>query len=95
MNNTATFQQRGEIPVVSDAPHTDGNTDDADNHQGYEHQDPLIQTAMETFYSSLSHLVSPGVEVVSRQELEHKEQQMHSETNQHGLVLKVLLIVES
>ena len=34
-------ERETELPVMSDTPHTDGDTDDADNHQWYEDQDPL------------------------------------------------------
>ena len=37
----STEQLQLKRPVMSDTPHTDGNTDDADDHQWYEHQDPL------------------------------------------------------
>ena len=35
--------------------------------------------------------MSPGVQVIRGQELEHEEQQMYGEGDQHGLVLSVLL----
>ena len=37
----STEQLQLKRPVMSDTPHTDGNTDDADDHQWYENQDPL------------------------------------------------------
>ena len=36
-----TEQLQLKCPVMSDTPHTDGNADDADHHQGDEYQDPL------------------------------------------------------
>ena len=35
--------------------------------------------------------MSPGIEVVRGEELEHEEQEVNGERDQHGLVLGVLL----
>jgi len=76
VDSTEQFQLKRS--VMSHTPHTDGNTQDTDNHQGDEHKDPLV---------------SPGVQVIRGQELEHEEQQVNSEGDKHGLVLGVLLCV--
>ena len=39
VDSTEELQFKG--PVMPDTPDTDGNTEDADHHQWYEHQDPL------------------------------------------------------
>ena len=39
----------------------------------------------------MRHLVSPSVQVIRGQELEHEQQQVDGERDQHGLVLGVLL----
>ena len=37
----STEQLELKCPVMSDTPHTDGDTEDTNHHQGDEHQDPL------------------------------------------------------
>ena len=39
--------------------------------------------------------MSPGVEVVGCEELEHEEEQVDSQTDEHCLVLEVFFIVQS
>ena len=39
----------------------------------------------------MRHLVSPGVQVIRGEQLEHEQQQVDGERDQHGLVLGVLL----
>ena len=65
---------------MSDTPDTNGDGDDANEYQWHEDQDPVV---------------SLGVEVVSHQQLEHQQQQMGGQTDQHGLVVDVFLGVQT
>ena len=54
-----------KCPVMSDTPHTDGDTEDADHYQGDKHQDPLKRdywSVVRTMASDVSPCVSgcPG-----------------------------------
>ena len=84
---------------MSDTPHTDGDTEDADNQS-----EVSIVSTVSTNQGSPDHcerdedqdpLVSPGVEIVCGEELEHEEQEVCGEADQHRLVLDVLLRVEA
>ena len=66
-------------PIVSDTPNTDGNGDDADKHKWDEDQDPHV---------------SPGIEVVSSEELEHEQQEVNCQADQHGLVLNIFFCIQ-
>ena len=64
---------------MPDTPDTDGNGYDAHKNQGDKNKDPHVPS---------------GIQVISSQELKHKEQEVDCQAYQHGLVLDVLLCVE-
>ena len=77
---------------MADTPHTDGDTEDAENQS-----EVSIVSSVSTNQGPPDHdqrdedqdpLVPPGVEVVRGEELEHEQQQVHRQADQHRLVLQ-------
>ncbi len=65
---------------MPDAPDADGHGDEADKDERHEDEDPQV---------------SPGLQVVGHEQLEHKEQQVGGQRDEHGLVLHVLVGVHA
>ena len=65
---------------MPDTPDTDGNGYNADKNQGDENKDPHV---------------SSSIKVVSCEKLKHEEQEVHCQADEHGLVLDILLCVQS
>ena len=95
---------------MADSPDTDGDGDHADKDQRDKHKDPhvpvirqvVMMMTMKTTKRLMAILMkipvdataSPGVKIVGTEELEHKEEEVDSEADEHGLVLDVLLRVQ-
>ena len=71
--------------IVAHGPDTDGDGDHADEDQRDKDEDPHVPVDATT---------GPGVKIVSAEELEHEEEEVDGEADEHGLVLDVLLRVQ-